>query len=267
MTTYHDAMGTEAFADAPRRPVGALDFTVVPLDQAIEIVMNLGASPVSRGVAIHFANAYNVALAENDAEYRSLLNSGDAVFSDGMPVVWAGKRLHPILALSWTRVYGPDVMTGVLDASTQFGPRHYLLGGTPETLVALESNLRARWPQAVIAGAESPPFGAWSATDLAERDERIRQSAATLVWVGLGTPKQDWEVNRIADALPVTALAVGAAFDFLAGTREQAPVWMQRSGLEWSYRLAREPRRLAKRYLWGNPMFVASTIKHRKVTR
>ena len=267
MATYHDAMGTEAFADAPRRPVGALDFTVVPLDQAIEMVMNLGASPVSQGVAIHFANAYNIALAENDAEYRRLLKRGDAVFSDGMPVVWAGKRLHPALGRYWTRVYGPDVMTGVLDASTQSGPRHYLLGGTPETLMALEANVRARWPQAVIAGAESPPFGAWSATDLAERGERIRHSGATLVWVGLGTPKQDWEVNRIAGALPVTALAVGAAFDFLAGTKEQAPVWMQRSGLEWSYRLAREPRRLAKRYLWGNPMFVASTIKHRKVTR
>ena len=256
-------MGTEAFAHAPRRSVGALDFTVLPLDQAIEAVVNLGVSPISEGVAIHFANAYNIALADNDAEYRSLLKRGDAVFSDGMPVVWAGKRLHPAMAHSWTRVYGPDVMSGVLDVSTQVGPEHYLLGGTPETLVALEANVRARWPQAVIAGAESPPFGAWSANDLTERDERIRQSGATVVWVGLGTPKQDWEVNRIAGALPVTALAVGAAFDFLAGTTEQAPVWMQRSGLEWSYRLAREPKRLARRYLWGNPMFVASVLRNR----
>ena len=92
---------------------------------------------------------------------------------------------------------------------------------------------------------------------------RIRDSGATLVWVGLGTPKQDHEVHRLATALPVVALAVGAAFDFIAGTVSQAPVWMQRSGLEWSYRLAQEPRRLTKRYLWGNPRFVASVARQR----
>ena len=83
------------------------------------------------------------------------------------------------------------------------------------------------------------------------------------MWVGLGTPKQDVEVARLAASLPVVALAVGAAFDFLAGTVSQAPVWMQRSGLEWSYRLAQEPSRLAKRYLWGNPRFVAAVVRQR----
>jgi N-acetylglucosaminyldiphosphoundecaprenol N-acetyl-beta-D-mannosaminyltransferase len=96
---------------------------------------------------------------------------------------------------------------------------------------------------------------------LAERDRRIAESGATLVWVGLGTPKQDTEVRRLADSLPITALAVGAAFDFLAGTVSQAPEWMQRSGLEWTYRLAHEPKRLGKRYLWGNSRFVLSVTK------
>lgn len=259
-------MGTEVFADAPRRTVGSLDFTVLPLDRAVQSVITLGLEPLDEGVAIHFANAYNVALAEKDATYGDLLKRGDAAFSDGMPVVWAGKCLYPNVAHLWTRVYGPDVMTGVLDASTLSGPRHYLLGGSPETLAALQANIRLRWPQAVIAGTHSPSFGTWSAEELAVRDDRIRQSGATLVWVGLGTPKQDWEVNRIARSLPVTALAVGAAFDFLAGTKKQAPAWIQKSGLEWSYRLAREPTRLAKRYLWGNPMFVASVLQHRKAS-
>ena len=82
-----------------------------------------------------------------------------------------------------------------------------------------------------------------------------------MVWVGLGTPKQDFEVRRLADALPVVALAVGAAFDFMAGMVPQAPVWMQRSGLEWSYRFARGPMRLARRYLWGNPRFIAAVAR------
>ena len=82
------------------------------------------------------------------------------------------------------------------------------------------------------------------------------------MWVGSGAPKQDWEVGRMDGSLPTTALAVGAAFDFLAGTKDQAPAWMQKSGLEWSFRLMREPTRLAKRYLWGNPMFVASVARN-----
>ena len=257
-------MPIDPFAGVPRGKVGSLDFTVLPLHHAIDAVAALGTEERDTGVAVHFANAYNVALAERDPAYRELVNSADAVFSDGVPVVWAGKRLHPEQSTAWTRVYGPDVMTGVLEASTESGPRHYLLGGSPETLAALRQEISRRWPHALIVGSDSPSFGQWSQAELAVRDEQIKASGATLVWVGLGTPKQDWEVQRIARSLPVTALAVGAAFDFLAGTKEQAPVWMQRSGLEWSYRFAREPRRLAKRYLWGNPMFVASVLRNRR---
>jgi len=160
-------------------------------------------------------------------------------------------------------VYGPDVLAGVLEKSNLENPRHYFLGATPETLDALVTRIQARWPLAVIAGFESPPFRTARAEELVERDARIVASGATLVWVGLGTPKQDEEVRRLADSIPVTALAVGAAFDFLAGTKAQAPLWMQRSGLEWAFRLGTEPRRLAKRYLWGNPRFVIAAIRRR----
>jgi N-acetylglucosaminyldiphosphoundecaprenol N-acetyl-beta-D-mannosaminyltransferase len=134
-------------------------------------------------------------------------------------------------------------------------------------LGALQRRIEANFPQAQIVGADSPPFHKPSASELAERDERIRQSGATMVWVGLGTPKQDYEVARLARDIPVVALAVGAAFDFLAGTTPQAPVWMQRNGLEWAYRLASEPRRLGKRYLWGNSIFIieaSRTIRRSK---
>jgi N-acetylglucosaminyldiphosphoundecaprenol N-acetyl-beta-D-mannosaminyltransferase len=251
----------EAGYVCPRRIVGALAFSVIPLDQAIDLVMGLGTSRQQSGTAIHFANAYNIALADTDPHYAEVMMAGDYVFTDGMPVAWAGRRLHSDIASSWERVYGPDIMTAVLSKSTSAGPHHYLLGSTPETLGLLTDRINRNWPEAQIVGAESPPFRELSVTELKEQDERIRSSGATCVWVGLGTPKQDYEVGRLAAALPVTALAVGAAFDFLSGSVPQAPRWMQRSGLEWCYRLAREPKRLAKRYLWGNPKFVVSVAR------
>ena len=237
--------------------VAGVQFRVMPLTEAI-----YWCAEVSLGArAVHFGPAYTVALAQHDTDYRAVLNAADAVFSDGMPVVWAGKWLHPDAAPNWTRVYGPDVMTGVLAASQRGVQRHYLLGGSQETLAALQQTIAADFPDAEIVGAESPPYRPATTEELAARDARIAAASATHVWVGLGTPKQDWEVRRLADQLPVTALAVGAAFDFIAGIVDQAPGWMQRSGLEWTYRLAKEPRRLAGRYLWGNPVFVAAVAR------
>jgi N-acetylglucosaminyldiphosphoundecaprenol N-acetyl-beta-D-mannosaminyltransferase len=256
-------MTTSELEGIPRARVGSLEFSVIPLSAAIRLILRLGGGDLPSGVPVHFCNAYNVALADSDPAYRDLVNAGAMVFSDGTPVVWAGRRLHPPLASRWTRVYGPDVMEGVLSASDASGPRHYLLGSTPQTLAQLQSSIAARWPSALVVGGESPPFRAMTPNELAERDFRVRSSGATLVWVGLGTPKQDHEVARLAASLPVVALAVGAAFDFLAGTVSQAPPWMQRSGLEWSYRLAQEPGRLARRYLWGNPRFVAAVVRQR----
>ena len=255
--------------DAPTAMVGSVTFTVLPLATAVaallEAAQTVSAGP---GCAVHFANAYNVALAHEDPSYARLLSSADAVFSDGVEITWVGKRAYPPLAPAWERVYGPDVMTAVLRAGA--GPRHYLLGGSPDTLAALRSAIARDFPAAEIVGAESPPFTPPTPADLAERDRRIRDTGATMVWVGLGTPKQDLEVRRLADSLPVMALAVGAAFDFLAGTKPQAPVWMQRSGLEWAYRLASEPKRLGRRYVWGNSVFLAEaarTMRRSRATR
>ena len=246
-----------------RHRIGEVDFTVMSLDAAVQLIVDLPQQLPTRGhpgIGVHFANAYNVAIARNNAPYAQLLNASDYVFSDGVPITWVGKRAYPDQAPAWERVYGPDVMTMVLESSQATQPRHYLLGSTPDVLEALETQISQRFPNATIVGTESPPFHEPSPTELTERDLRISEAQPTHVWVGLGTPKQDYEVQRIAANLPVVALAVGAAFDFLAGTKAQAPAWMQRNGLEWAYRFAKEPKRLAKRYVWGNSAFAVEAL-------
>jgi N-acetylglucosaminyldiphosphoundecaprenol N-acetyl-beta-D-mannosaminyltransferase len=246
--------------------VGEVAFTVLPLDSAIRLIVDAAAAVAQGqlghpGLAVHFCNAYNVALARHDRGYAALLRTGDVVFSDGVPITWVGRRAYPALAADWERVYGPDVMRGVLRRSSDDGPRHYLLGGDQSTLDALADRLRPEYPGAAIVGTESPPFRRATPDELDERDARIAASGASIVWVGLGTPKQDVEVARLAASLPVVAMAVGAAFDFLAGTKAQAPAWMQRSGTEWAFRLASEPRRLGRRYVWGNSVFALEAAR------
>lgn len=248
-----------------RELVGSIAFSIMPLAEAIEVVLaeaaSVGTTNHDTGVAIHFCNAYNVALARSHREYRELIDRGDYVFSDGVPITWVGKRAVPHKADQWERVYGPDVMEGVFSRSTLKNPHHYLLGSSPAVLAALHQRLLERFPDALIVGSESPPFRPATQDDLDARDRRIRDSGATIVWVGLGTPKQDVEVARLAASVPVVAVAIGAAFDFLAGTKPQAPVWMQRSGTEWLFRFASEPRRLARRYVWGNSVFLSEALR------
>jgi N-acetylglucosaminyldiphosphoundecaprenol N-acetyl-beta-D-mannosaminyltransferase len=140
------------------------------------------------------------------------------------------------------------------------GLRHYLIGGTPQVLADLQHQLRSRFPGALITGAESPPFRELSGDERRDQIARIRDADAQIVWLGLGTPKQDREAAWIAAHLPVAVAAVGAAFDFVSGHKPQAPLWMQDNGLEWLFRLACEPRRLWRRYLYGNARFLRCVI-------
>lgn len=248
----------------PFRLIGPVPFRVAPLETAVEALCQASLSPAS-GLAVHFANAYSVAIADTDPHYAAVLADPEsATFSDGVPITWVGRRAYPQVAASWQRVYGPDVMEGVLQrcADEELAISHYLLGGSPETLRALESAIARRWPRVKVVGAESPPFRPMTDKEQAEQEGRIRDSGATMVWVGLGTPKQDFAVAQLARRSPATFLAVGAAFDFLAGSKPQAPLWMQRSGTEWAFRLVKEPRRLARRYLWGNPRFLLAASRH-----
>ena len=189
---------------------------------------------------------------ENPAFLRQL-NSAGTIFPDGMPLVWA---LHALGESSAQRVCGPDATAAVLAAAEKAGVPVGFFGGSQDVLHALVSTVRLRHPNLHVAFAESPPFRALTPEEDAAVVDRIASSGARLLFVGLGCPKQErWVVEHLGRVHAVM-FAVGAAFDFIAGSKRRAPLWMQRSGLEWVFRLATEPQRLAWRYLNYNPRFV-----------
>ncbi len=175
---------------------------------------------------------------------------------DGMPLVWALRALGNPAA---TRIYGPDLMAAFCDRAARGGIPIYLYGGRDAgALALLQARLRERFPGLNIAGAHSPPFRPLSEQEKADDAARIDASGAAVVWVGTGQPKQEKWMHEMRPRLAAPLLVgVGAAFDFHAGLVSQAPRWMQRSGLEWAYRLSREPRRLWRRYARYNPLFLA----------
>lgn len=182
-----------------------------------------------------------------------VVNNSGLATPDGMPLVWLGK-LHK---QTISRVYGPDLMLEVCAQGQATGYRHFLYGGAPGVPEQLAERLRARFPRLHIVGVHSPPFRPLSAEEEEDIAQLINASDADIVWVGLGTPKQDYWVANFRSKLDAPVLiAVGAAFDFHAGRIKQAPRWMQNSGLEWLFRLTQDPRRLWKRYIVGNPRFV-----------
>lgn len=199
---------------------------------------------------------HGVMESQDDDNLRRLHNQAGMVTTDGMPLVWLTRRRAPN-GLAVERVYGPDLMLAAFERSESTGWRHFLYGASSETLDALQTELRRRFPRAQIVGALSPPFRPLTPDEDRAIDSEIAAARPDIVWVGLSTPKQErWMAARV-DRLGVPVLVgVGAAFDFHSGFKRQAPKWVQRSGLEWAFRLASEPRRLAGRYLRNNPRFV-----------
>lgn len=236
--------------------MGSIEFAVSAPSLAVGQIMSLVRE--RRGAHIHLANAYTVALADSSPDYRSVLAYPAINFPDGKPIGWTSalRRQTPVLR----QVRGPQLFLDTFDVGRVHGVRHFLLGSTPDVLEALERELVARYPGASIVGVESPVFRPLTAEELVAQDNRIEASGADIVWVGLGTPKQDLEAKRLAGSLPVVAIAIGAAFDFAAGTISPAPAWMTAVGLEWVYRLAREPKRLWKRYVFGNARFIKAAL-------
>ncbi len=208
--------------------------------------------------AVEAANVHVVALARHDAAFREAMARFDLWLPDGMPLVWSLNRKLPPAERLRDRVYGPTFMLRCLEA-TAGNPAegHFLLGGTEELLGALRAKLGERIPGVVIAGSYAPPFPPWPADEDARIIARIRESGARFVWVGLGCPKQEFWISRNKDRLPPAVyFGIGAAFAFHAGRVRQAPPWLQRAGLEWAFRLAMEPRRLWRRYVVYNSLFV-----------
>jgi N-acetylglucosaminyldiphosphoundecaprenol N-acetyl-beta-D-mannosaminyltransferase len=204
------------------------------------------------------AAAVNLVMsAREDAATRAAVLGATLAVPDGQPLVWA---LHALGHSGATRVYGPDLMAAFCARAAGSGIPMYLYGGrSAQALELLEDGLRERFPGLVIAGGFSPPFRELEEDELARALDAINASGASVVWVGTGQPKQELWMARVRAQLQAPLLVgVGAAFDFHAGLISQAPRWMQRAGLEWSYRLSREPRRLWRRYARYNPLFIAA---------
>lgn len=195
---------------------------------------------------------------QRDPELRRIQNASGMTTPDGMPLVWLS-RLHGHDSVD--RVYGPDLMLASCDQSVERGYRHFFYGGAEGVPEQLAANLQARFPGLEVAGMYSPPFRPLTEEEDREIVRMINQSAPDIVWVGLGSPKQErWMAAHVGRLNAPVLLGVGAAFDFHTGRKPQAPAWMQRSGLEWLFRLLTEPRRLWKRYLINNPLFVALVL-------
>jgi N-acetylglucosaminyldiphosphoundecaprenol N-acetyl-beta-D-mannosaminyltransferase len=204
------------------------------------------------------AAVHLVMVAREDAATRAAVTDPRTLaVPDGQPLVWALKALGQRDA---SRVYGPELMARYLERSTRSGIRHYLYGGRNQgALVQLVNELRRRYPGVQIVGGYSPPFRPLTDDEEAFVVDDVHRCGADVVWVGTGQPKQEQWMAAFRDRLDAPVLAgVGAAFDFHAGLVPQAPSWMQASGLEWAYRLVQEPRRLWRRYLRYNPLFVGA---------
>jgi N-acetylglucosaminyldiphosphoundecaprenol N-acetyl-beta-D-mannosaminyltransferase len=199
-------------------------------------------------------DVHGVMEAVHNQEVQRAYNGAGLVLPDGMPLVWLLWRGgFP----SADRVCGPDLLPAVFNHFQQAGYRHFLYGATARTLELLEGNLTAKFPAAKVVGTHAPPFRPAGAKEDEPVIEAINASAADIVWVGLSTPKQElWMTLHRHRLYAPVLIGVGAAFDLHAGLLRRAPRWLQRTGLEWAFRMSMEPRRLAKRYLRNNPAFL-----------
>jgi N-acetylglucosaminyldiphosphoundecaprenol N-acetyl-beta-D-mannosaminyltransferase len=207
----------------------------------------------SAGGMVCVATVHMVMEAFDDSEFQRIVNSAERVTPDGVPLVVALRRLGVSGA---QRVYGPTLMPLVCERAEAMGLRVGFYGGTPEVLAAMSRALLARFPKLDIGFAYPPPFRPLTDAEDAEVVADIRAADVKILFVGLGCPKQERWMAAHRDSLACPMLGVGAAFDFIAGVKRQAPAWMQRHALEWLFRLVTEPRRLWRRYLIGNSRFL-----------
>lgn len=212
----------------------------------------------SRCRTVAATSMHGLVEAQRDPCFKEILHSTDAVVPDGTPLVWLGRRAGYHLP---RRVYGPDLMLAFCEKTQSQSYRHFFYGGEPGVAEQLANSLKRRFLSLQIAGTLSPPFRPSSKEEDEEIVAMISRAAADVLWVGLGTPKQERWMHEHKNRLNVPVMVgVGAAFDMLSGRRRQAPRWMREHGLEWLFRLCQEPRRLWRRYLIYGTEFVAWII-------
>ncbi len=223
----------------------------VAVDRTIGWALEKKGTP--RGVCV--SGVHGVIEAQDNVEFRRILNNADLNVPDGMPMVWVG-RLAGFEMIG--RVFGPDLMLQVCKESAQYRMSHFFYGGNEGVAEKLGETLSAMFPGVRVAGTFCPPFRELQEKERSEMISMINASRTDFLWIGLSTPKQERWLQEMLPHLNVSvAFAVGAAFDYNTGRLKRAPGWMQQAGLEWFYRLMQEPRRLCRRYLVNNPRFAA----------
>ncbi len=236
----------------PRVNILGIGINAITMSQAIEQISNWVENRDCKYVSV--CTVHTVMEGQRAEPMRQAINGAGLATPDGMPLVWLSRwRSHQNV----TRVYGPDLMLALCQLSAQRGYRHYFYGGAPGVPELLAQSLQNRFPGMRVAGAYSPPFRPLTPAENNQMIAQINQSGADIVWVGLGTPKQDlWMAAHRAQLTAPVLIGIGAAFDFHTGRIPQAPRWMQNAGLEWLFRLWQEPHRLWYRYLVYNPLFI-----------
>jgi N-acetylglucosaminyldiphosphoundecaprenol N-acetyl-beta-D-mannosaminyltransferase len=243
---------------AARVNVLGVGVSAINMDQALDEMAEWISS--SRKDYVCVCTVHGVMDSQRHPDLRRIFNSAGMVTPDGMPLVWLGRSVYPHVR----RVYGPDLMLAELSRSVQTRHRHFLYGGAPGVGSALAGRMRARFPGLEIVGIIEPPFAPLDELCSPAVANEINAANPDVVWVGIGSPKQERWMARMRPMLKAPVLiGVGAAFDFHSGSVRQAPRWMQRTGLEWLFRVAMEPRRLWRRYLVDNPWFMWSVVMQR----
>ena len=203
------------------------------------------------------SNVHTTVMSYDDPAYCAVQNGGIMAIPDGGPLSSVGRKRG---FSQMERTTGPDYLKEILKISEKEGYRHYFYGSTEETLEKLQKHLQEEYPGVVVAGMYSPPFRALSEDEDRQIIEKINETTADFVWIGLGAPKQEYWMANHQGTVKGFMVGVGAAFDYLAGNIERAPMWMQKANLEWLYRLMQEPKRLFKRYFYTNTKFIWNAV-------
>ena len=221
------------------------------------------ARMADRAYGVEAASSHVPSLARHEPEFAEVMSKFSLICPDGMPVMWSVNRGLPEGEKLTDRVYGPNLMLKTIEASEGQGDlKHFFLGGSDSTLEKLQTRFAKENPLAQVVGVYSPPFREWKDQDLEDMITAIRECGANLVWVGLGCPKQErWIANNLEKLPAGCYFGIGAAFAFHAGEVDQAPAFFQKCGLEWLYRMCKEPRRLWKRYFVYNSLFIYYSLK------
>lgn len=238
--------------DQGKRDVLGVYVDAVDYEASVERI--LSAARGRRSMAVSALAVHGVMTGVTDRSHRYRLNRFDLLVPDGQPVRWALRWLHRVKLPD--RVYGPNLMLKICKRAAEEKKPVFFFGGTQPMLDALQANLKNRFPALQIAGAQASRFRRLSPDERDQLVRTIRKSGARITFVGLGCPRQEVWAYEFCDTLSMPVVAVGAAFSFHAGMLPQAPSVLQKRGLEWFYRLIQEPRRLWRRYLFLNPMYL-----------